>query len=80
VIFVKIKIEDESKEEKFKRLASLRTQKVLDNIRILGNCSNKSLYAYTESEINKIFGTIERELKMTKEKFKIKSGYKFSLG
>lgn len=59
----------ETKREKFVRLAEARTNKIIDMIRLLGNCSNKSNYDYTDADIQKIFSTIEKELKNTKTKF-----------
>ena len=49
------KTSEETREERFKRVATRRTNNVLRQIRILGNCSNKSSYSYTEEEIQKIF-------------------------
>ena len=60
---------DESRHERFKRIAAKRTNDILEKIRILGNCANKSSYEYTEDEVNKIFSEIERHLKVTKAKF-----------
>ena len=68
----------ENKSEKFKRIATKRTVDIIEKIRILGNTSNKSSYSYTEDEVNKIFRTIETELKEQKAKF-TKSKKKFSL-
>lgn len=59
----------ESKEEKFKRIAALRTQKILNYIKLLGNCSNKVNYSYTQEDISKIFNAIEKELKRVKTLF-----------
>jgi hypothetical protein len=59
----------ESRHERFKRLASKRTNDILEKIRILGNCANKSSYEYTEEEVNKIFSEIDKQLKLTKAKF-----------
>ena len=56
--------------ERFLEVAEARTNAILDKIRVLGHCSNKSLYSYTQEEINKIFKTIEEELNLTKDKFK----------
>lgn len=73
----------ETAEEKFKRIASARTQKIIDMVNLLGNCSNTYTYEYTEEEVNKIFSTIEKELQINKNKFKIanskKKGSKFTL-
>jgi len=60
---------EETRHERFKRLAAKRTNDILDKIRILGNCSNKSSYEYTEEEVNKIFNEIDKQLKMTKARF-----------
>ena len=59
----------ESRHERFKRIASKRTNDIFEKIRILGNCSNKSSYEYTEEEVNKIFSEIDKQLKLTKAKF-----------
>lgn len=59
----------ETRHERFKRIAAKRTNDILEKIRILGNCSNKSSYEYTEEEINKIFTEIDKQLKLTKAKF-----------
>ena len=59
----------ETRHERFKRIAAKRTNEILEKIRILGNCSNKSSYEYTEEEVNKIFSEIEKQLKLTKAKF-----------
>ena len=62
----------EEKREKFRRLASRRTNNILKAIKILGNCSNKSTYNYTTEEVNKIFSEIDAQLKETKSSFRIK--------
>ncbi|MFH2012358.1 MAG: hypothetical protein ABIJ37_06665 [Pseudomonadota bacterium] len=62
-------MEKETRHESFKRIASKRTNEILEKIRILGNCSNKSSYEYTEEEVNKIFSEIDKQLKLTKAKF-----------
>lgn len=61
----------ETKREKFVRLAEARTNKIIDLIRLLGNCSNKSNYDYTEEDVQKILSAIEKELKTIKIKFSI---------
>jgi len=66
---VKPKVEGETKEEKFKRIATSRTQRILNDLRLLSNCANTSIYSYTHHEVNKIFSTIEKELKRVKGLF-----------
>ena len=60
---------NESKEEAFRRLASQRTDAVLERIRILGNCSNRSHYQYTPDDVDKIVDAILNELVMFQAKF-----------
>ncbi len=59
----------ETKRERFVRLAEARTNKILEMMRLLGNCSSKSNYEYTEEDIKKIFNALEKELKNTKNRF-----------
>ncbi len=59
----------ETKRECFVRLAEARTNKILDMLRLLGNCSSKSNYDYTDEDVKKIFNAIEKEVKNTKNKF-----------
>lgn len=61
----------ETKREKFVRLAEARTNKIIDMLRLLGNCANKSNYDYSDADIQKIFIAIEKELKSTKMKFAV---------
>lgn len=60
---------NESKNEKFVRIAEARTNKIIDMIRLLGNCSNTSTYDYSKEDVKKIFSAIEGELKIAKAKF-----------
>ena len=59
----------ETKETRFVRIAETRTNKIINMIRLLGNCSNRRNYDYTEEEVKKIFSAIESELKIAKSKF-----------
>ena len=45
----------ESKNDKFKRIASVRTESVLKKIKALSRCANTRSYNYTENEVRKIF-------------------------
>lgn len=60
---------NETKREKFVRLAEARTNKIIDMIQLLGNCSNLSTYEYTSQDVDKIFSAIESELREAKKKF-----------
>ncbi len=60
---------NEHPRDRFKRLATLRTNAVLKRLKVLGNCSNRSIYEYDEEDIDKIFTEIERKVKEVKAKF-----------
>ena len=59
----------ESKSELFIRLATKRVSSVLKSLRILGNCSNRSNYGYSELQVNKIYETIQAGLDSMISKF-----------
>jgi len=67
------------KRERFKRLGAQRTNSVLQRLKVLGNCSNRSAYEYTEKEINKIFSEIEHRVRETKAKFHFPKNKEFKL-
>ena len=69
----------ETKKERFKRLATLRTNSVLQRLKVLGNCANRGVYEYSEDEIGKIFLEIERKVKETKAKFHFIENKSFKL-
>lgn len=58
-----------TKRERFEKVAVARTNKIINDLRLLGNCSNKNNYEYSEKDIKKIFSAIESELKKAKYKF-----------
>lgn len=61
--------ERETKRQKFVRLAEARTNKIMDMLQLLGNCSNSSAYDYTQEDVDKIFSAIESEVKEARKKF-----------
>jgi len=69
----------ESKQEAFRRLATKRTNAVLERIRVLGHCANPQLYEYSEEDVKKIFRAIEKELKIVKTRFQNSSTPEFRL-
>ena len=62
-------MKEETKRDKFVRLAEARTNKIINMLQLLGNCANQNTYEYTQKDIDKIFSAIEAELKETKRKF-----------
>lgn len=62
-------IKKETNRERFVRIAEIRTQKIIDMIDLLGNCSNQYNYEYTQKDVEKMFAAIESALKSSKARF-----------
>ena len=58
-----------TRKERFKRIATARTNKVMDNLRLLGNCANTSNYEYTDEEVRKIFRAVDKAVSEMKSQF-----------
>ena len=74
--------ENETKRDKFVRLAVARTNKIIDMIQLLGNCSNTSQYEYTQKDVDKIFKAIQVELDEARKRYnrqEIEKSNKFTL-
>lgn len=69
----------ESKRDAFRRLATQRTNAVLDRLRILGHCANPALYEYSEEDVRKMFRAIDAEVRAVKVKFRNSSRCEFEL-
>ena len=69
----------ESKSDAFRRLATKRTNAVIEKIRILGHCANPWQYEYSEEDVRKIFRAIDSELRAVKAKFRDSTKSNFQL-
>ena len=59
----------DSKEERFRRLAELRVNGILDKLRLLGQLANRRNYDYEREQVDAIFRAINKEIRSTKAKF-----------
>ena len=59
------------KQQKFIEIAEKRVNRVLEDIRLVGNLSNRNNYSYQDADVSKIFGAIETELKSAKKRFEV---------
>lgn len=59
----------EDKQAKFKRLAKQRGDRILKDLRLLGNLANTNNYAYTENDVRKLFAALEDEMKFARSQF-----------
>lgn len=69
----------ESPRDRFKRLATARTNAVIQRLKVLGNCANRYSYEYTEDDIKKIFSAIETTLAEVKKRFYVPRVNQFKL-
>lgn len=61
---------EKSKSEKFRELANKRTNKTLNDIRLIGNLANKTNYEYTDQQARQIISALQKELDSLKVKFR----------
>lgn len=59
----------ESSHDRFRRLAEARVSRAIHDIRLIGNLSNRNNYEFTAEEVDKIFRTLEGEMKQAKSRF-----------
>jgi len=61
-------VQGETKEQRFQRLATKRTQAALQKIRLLGNLTSSS-YAYTPEQAAKVIGALRAAVEAVEAKF-----------
>lgn len=54
---------------KFVELAEARVNKTLKDFQLIGNLSNRSAYEFTEADVRKIFGALQKALDTAKSRF-----------
>ncbi|MBL3560240.1 hypothetical protein [Rhodovulum sulfidophilum] len=57
------------KRAKFVELTESRVNRAIKDIRLIGNLSNRSAYAYGEDDVRKIFRALQKELDAAKGRF-----------
>ncbi len=59
------------KQQKFVEITEKRVTRLLNDIRLIGNLSNRNNYEYTPDDVTKIFSAIESELKTSRKRFDV---------
>lgn len=57
------------KRAKFVELANNRVNRALNDIRLIGNLSNRSAYDYTDEDVKKIARALQREIDTMRGRF-----------
>ena len=55
--------------DNFVRLAEARTNRVLKDLDLLGNLSNRSNYSYADDDVRKIFKAVQQKIKTVEGRF-----------
>jgi hypothetical protein len=63
---------EEARKDRFNRIATRRTNRILNDLRLLGNTSHRSLYYYEDRDVEKVFQAIEKKIIEVRAKFKTK--------
>jgi hypothetical protein len=69
----------ETKEQRFKRVATKRVHNVLDSIRKLSQCSNRRMYAWNEEQLATIWKAIDQEITRCRARFETEEPEEFIL-
>ena len=69
----------ETKQDRFKRIAQKRVQRVLDSLKSLSQCSSKRMYEWNDGQLDKIWSAIDNELKNCKSSYENARPQEFKL-
>lgn len=69
----------ESRADRFRRVAEARVNKIIKMVRLLGNCSNPGVYAFTQEQVQQIFTTLRDELDRAQKRYYRTYKKRFSL-
>ena len=71
--------QNETKSDKFERIAAGRVQNALYYIDLIGNCANKTTYNYSDEQVRKIIKALKLQINILEQKFASqKNNQKFS--
>lgn len=60
--------------QRFEKIASKRVQKILDDINVLSNCSNRNNYEYSDADVKKMMAAIRGQVKQLEMAFSDQKG------
>ena len=69
----------ESKSDRFCRVAEARVNKIIKMVRLLGNCSNPAVYAFSGEQVQQIFATLRDELDRAQKRYTQSEKKRFSM-
>ena len=57
------------KRQKFVNLAEARVNRAMKDMQLIGNLSNKAAYEFSEADVRKIFGALQKAMDSAKSRF-----------
>ena len=57
------------KRKRFEKVGENRVDKILEGLRLLGNCSNKNNYEFTKEDVDYMFDEIKKAIRVAQSKF-----------
>ncbi len=69
----------ESKPNRFRRVAGARVNRIIRMVRLLGDCSDPAVYAFTQEQVQQIFATLQDEMERAKKQYVQSYKRQFSL-
>ena len=57
------------KRKRFEKVGENRVDKILEGLRLLGNCSNKNNYEFTKEDVDFMFDEIKKAIRVAQSKF-----------
>jgi hypothetical protein len=60
---------DNVKRDRFVRIVERRVNKLFNDLESLGKCSNKRNYEYSENDVKKIFGELDKKFREIRLQF-----------
>ena len=72
-------MKEETKREKFIRLAENRVNSTIKEMNLIGNLANKSNYDYRKDDVDKIIKTLKKSVSDLESKFSSKNRSEFKL-
>jgi hypothetical protein len=62
---------ENKKAERFRRVAALRVQRVLDSLDNLAKCSSRNNYEYSQEEVSKMLNALKAKLRSVEQRFDV---------
>lgn len=60
----------ESRQDRFRRVVEARVNKLIHMLCLIGNCANRSVYEYSDAQVEQVFDRLQKELDRAHDRFR----------